>query len=950
MYHYPVVATLGMAPFVLALAVQGPELTERASGTTAEIVSQPLIVFEGIVFDSDGAPAEGAMVVSNAGGKAVTGRNGNYRLETEVAAGAQSIWITAVGAAGQIASRTVELLAGQQLAWVPPLELATGTSCQPSWLPTFGSVPGTNISVYALAVFDDGNGPALYAGGDFIYANGVPARAIAKWNGSKWAALGSGLYGGVRALCVFDDGSGPALYVGGNFTVAGGVVVNHIAKWDGSSWTRLGSGTTSSIETLAVFDYGSGPSLYAGGDFTTAGGVAASCLAKWNGSAWSALGSGLGGANAIVRSLAVFDDGSGPALHVGGTFDSAGGVAASNIASWNGASWSVTGNGVDGGTVESLAVFDDGSGPALYAGGSFGAAGGVAANGVAKWNGSSWTALDTGVSGSFIPPNSVNALTVFDEGSGPALYAGGSFTIAGSSPANFIAKWNGSSWSALGSGMGFQPFASVYALAAFDDGSGPALFAGGLFYTSGGEATNNIAKWQSSSWTELGSGLGLPVNALTVFDDGRGPALYAGGLFHKAGGAVVNRIARWDGSHWEALSGGLSNEVLSLTVFDDGSGPALYAGGLFANAVGFNVSKWDGSSWFALDNGLTGGPRSVRALIEFDDGSGPAVYAGGEFKVTGGRNVARWNGSIWVAVGGVVLGDVYALEVFDDGHGPALYAGGDIETAGGVTTKGIAKWDGSSWAPLGTGIKDVVRALAVFDDGNGPALYVGGRFPDAGGIPANSLARWDGMSWSTFGGVQSSTPGAPLVSDLHVLDDGCGPALYVAGRFDRAGSLPAKNIARWDGSTWSPLGGGVLGGSFAGIEVRALTTFNDRTGQALHVGGDFHNSGVGDSFLAKWGSPDTTAPVITCPASLVVDDRPEIPGETLTFLVTATDEQDPTPSVECHPPSGSHFPRGTTLVVCTATDASGNSSRCQFTITVGAKVPEILSAGTRLRR
>ena len=43
----------------------------------------------------------------------------------------------------------------------------------------------------------------------------------------------------------------------------------------------------------------------------------------------------------------------------------------------------------------------------------------------------------------------VRALAV----SGSDLYAGGSFTTAGGSAANRIAKWNGSGWSALGSGM-----------------------------------------------------------------------------------------------------------------------------------------------------------------------------------------------------------------------------------------------------------------------------------------------------------------------------------------------------------------------------------------------------------------------------------------------------------------------------------------------------------------
>jgi hypothetical protein len=40
-------------------------------------------------------------------------------------------------------------------------------------------------------------------------------------------------------------------------------------------------------------------------------------------------------------------------------------------------------------------------------------------------------------------------------------------------------------------------------------------------------------------------GVSGSVRALTVFDDGSGPALYAGGLFDEVGGMTVNRIARW---------------------------------------------------------------------------------------------------------------------------------------------------------------------------------------------------------------------------------------------------------------------------------------------------------------------------------------------------------------------------------------------------------------------
>jgi hypothetical protein len=168
--------------------------------------------------------------------------------------------------------------------------------------------------------------------------------------------------------------------------------------------------------------------------------------------------------------------------------------------------------------VLALTVFSDLNGPALYAGGDILFFGGVAVNHIARWNGSSWSALGGGLD------NRVNTLKVFDDSNGPALYVGGDFAHAGGIPANHIAKWDGASWSALGSGL--HGNATVLALAVFDDGSGPALYAAGYFQSAGIVTANNIAKWQYGSWSALGTGVNSQVSALTVFDDGSGPALY----------------------------------------------------------------------------------------------------------------------------------------------------------------------------------------------------------------------------------------------------------------------------------------------------------------------------------------------------------------------------------------------------------------------------------------
>jgi hypothetical protein len=154
------------------------------------------------------------------------------------------------------------------------------------------------------------SGTDLYAGGYFTTAGGVAANNIAKWNGSAWSPLGTGMSSRVYALAVI----GTDLYAGGDFTTAGGVNIGYgIAKWNGGAWSALGTGMDNAVLALAV----SGTDLYAGGYFTTAGGVAANNIAKWNGSAWSPLGTGVDG---YVYALAV----SGTDLYAGGSFIFAG--------------------------------------------------------------------------------------------------------------------------------------------------------------------------------------------------------------------------------------------------------------------------------------------------------------------------------------------------------------------------------------------------------------------------------------------------------------------------------------------------------------------------------------------------------------------------------------------------------------------------------------------------
>ena len=178
------------------------------------------------------------------------------------------------------------------------------------------------------------------------------------------------------------------------FTTAGGVAANNIARWNGSTWSALGNGIARQVMAVAIAGNGD---VYASGYFTTAGEVAANNIARWNGSTWSALGNGLGaGAYSYVWTIAIAGNGD---VYAGGYFATAGEVNASNIARWNGSEWSALGSGMDTySEVYALTIAGNGD---VYAGGYFTMAGDVNASGVAIWNGTEWSALGSGVTNGY---------------------------------------------------------------------------------------------------------------------------------------------------------------------------------------------------------------------------------------------------------------------------------------------------------------------------------------------------------------------------------------------------------------------------------------------------------------------------------------------------------------------------------------------------------------------
>lgn len=633
-----------------------------------------------------------------------------------------------------------------------------------------------------------------------------------RWDGGFFL---SGIQGEIRAIGT----NGNTLYVGGLFTSADNVPVTNLARWTGTNWSAVGGGANGEVNAIAIH----GNDIFIAGTFSQAGSVPASRIARWNSAGageWTALGPGIAGTR--VTALALDVNG---VLYAGGEFTNAGGVAVANVAKWNGTTWSALGSGLRNDPYAAWVLALATRGTELFAGGFFTDAGGVTVSCIAKWNGAGWTSLGSGVDDLDYLPQ-VTALAV----SGNDLYVGGAFAKAGNVAAANVARWDGAAWSALGSGMG-RYFGEIPVTALAVRGS--RLLAGGRFISAGGTAANNLAVWDGANWSELGGGATGKIRALSA----AGSNVFVGGSFTTTNHPANRAVAKWnDTSGWQHVSSaeglGISGEeVTAMTRFESNT----YVAGTFdacGSVIASNIAAWNGVSWSALGSGVNG---SVLALCTGAD----RVFVGGRFSTAGGvntSNVASWDGTRWRPLGTGVSGAVEALAW----TGSDLIVGGSFSLAGGINASNVARWDGSQWASLGNGVNGAVYALAI----QGSNVFVGGRFTSAGGIAASNIARWNGGQWFPVGGGVGGVVNPfvrirpPPVSALTVRAN----ELFVGGDFAWAGGVAATNIAKWDASAWHAFGSGVTGASaFAPPPTTSTIAIN--AAGVLYVGGSFISSG-----------------------------------------------------------------------------------------------------------
>jgi hypothetical protein len=293
-----------------------------------------------------------------------------------------------------------------------------------------------------------------------------------------------------------------------------------------------------------------------------------------------------------------------------------------------------------------------------------------------KWNRTNWVHI------SAVPCRSrggINALWASDT----FIYVAGLFGLSCEESDYVLLKGDGTNWSTVGRVDG-----QVYAILE----SGTNVYLGGRFSMGGLAAATNVARWDGVRWSSIGGGIRNDrgdafVSALAVDGD----RLFVGGFFQFAGSAPANNVACWNGSEWSALGSGVNDDyVRSLAVI----GHDLYVGGSFSRAGGVpasNVARWDGTNWSALGSGTS---HSVHALAA----NGDALFVSGDFTEAGRQPSIRF--AIWYArpelradhisdvleLSWPLFGSNYVLEASDRIDVPTWN-----ESSGGVTAA-VDRW------------------------------------------------------------------------------------------------------------------------------------------------------------------------------------------------------------------------------------------------------------------
>lgn len=272
----------------------------------------------------------------------------------------------------------------------------------------------------------------------------------------------------------------------------------------------------------------------------------------------------------------------------------------------------------------------------------------------------------------------------------------------------------------------------------------------------GTDPKNGILRYQAATWDTLGL-FNNDVNSVMQHGD----TLWVSGGFSSVNGQFIpSGVAMWFDGDWHPDP--------QFVEWDHGCvyrkiNGQVYAGGKFLDELGQTVEGVgvrQNGQWIQVGHlppSISGGYHQIFDIIEYNS----QLVVTGNINTQAGDDVFVLEGNDWVPLGGGLLGwNSYGkrLAVYQEN----LYLGGGLSVNEGDVGMGIIRWDGDQWHPLGSG-------LQIQPGNNGPyggvedmtvyngELFVAGGFRYAGGIPAR-IARWDGSQWCSVGGGISQPP------------------------------------------------------------------------------------------------------------------------------------------------------------------------------------------------
>lgn len=649
------------------------------------------------------------------------------------------------------------------------------------------------------SVFVDRDGAGSHPGyviiaGDPAYLGSGSTSASTVWELNlatrTWTSLGGGTNGSVDAVAAMPGGD---IIVAGDFSSAGGVAASRIARWDGSAWHALGSGITDGFVNVRDLEVAPNGTLVVAGGWWVVGGLFSPSIARWSPTAgWSSISYPY-----QINDISIRPNGNIVAASTGASPPSQ--LFPSSLIEWNGTNWSPLGGSFPIAT-ESALVLPNGdvlvsrrdplaqSVPAQFR----------------LWNGTSWTTLATenGAGKAFVGSDGetyyYDTSRVYRKvGNAWQTYVGYGLNYAAPIPgrSELFAVRGVSFGAGIVTLQGPDPSPTILpravpvargidsvieSMTTLADGS---IVAAGRFTQVGGVASQGVALWNSGEWQDIAPPAGYRFDIPAVAKTPQGNLVAIATASFTGAQAAFVRV----GGVWQLAAAnvgpGVTNGGGDLTVLRDGR---------IVSGTTRRLAFWNGSTFAPVSPALLSGGNDskIHAFELMDDGR--LMYGGRLFGTSYGSEHAVWiwDGTTAVPAGyglrGALLGFVRRP------NGDIIAMGNYTHNFLGLGAGPVSRWDGTEWVTFGGTVPTTTQfyfpsGLGLLDDGRVITSWEG------------KLYTSSGAEWALFDGVQFSPTTAtiyPTNGTINFIQTRAGGELVVAGNFRQIAGTTAPYLAR----------------------------------------------------------------------------------------------------------------------------------------------------------